>query len=299
MGRVAKYKKIKACDPYSKKNRGNLDLANVGVWGLGDNGRKAKKRSRKAELMRKKKKRRTSDDDDDDGFDLPPTNKDEFDLADLVGSVKKEKQKNLMADASEESAYKIALKGNVVATLPKTDADEKKVARMLNLESQLKEKVNKKVAESHARMEGESKRAYARRTKVETRQIIQKSAVINPEKRLKKNEFLKQKKNKKKGSHDITTSVDNGSDGGSFITGERAVAEVRFGEQAERPPTFKAFPRGAKAKDQKSKSASKSKGMTNAQVAAENNAMELMRRKVQAQYASIKAKRKRAGDFHL
>jgi hypothetical protein len=35
MGRVAKYKKVKSFDPYSKKNRGNVDLGQVGVWGLG------------------------------------------------------------------------------------------------------------------------------------------------------------------------------------------------------------------------------------------------------------------------
>ena len=58
MGRVAKYKKVKSFDPYSKKNGGNVDLSKVGVWGLGDNGRKAKKRSRRAEVLRRNKKRR-------------------------------------------------------------------------------------------------------------------------------------------------------------------------------------------------------------------------------------------------
>jgi hypothetical protein len=52
MGRVAKYKKIKACDPYSKKNGGRVDLKKVGMWGLGGSDRKAKKRSQKSELLR-------------------------------------------------------------------------------------------------------------------------------------------------------------------------------------------------------------------------------------------------------
>ena len=95
-------------------------------------------------------------------------------------------------------------------------------------------------------------------------------------------------------------------------TGEQAVAEraratqVHFGEQAERPPVFHQLPRGAK----KSKgnvtttttTTGKRPGSTlqrEEDIEAERQAMDLMRRKVQAQYAAIKAKRKQAGDFHL
>ena len=307
MGRVAKYKKIKSFDPYSKKNGGNIDLSTVGVWGLGDNGRKAKKRSRRAEMLRSKNKRKRLA---EDGFDLPPSEKDEFDMRDLMGSIKKQKLINPIAENMTEessSAYKIALKGNV-ATIPKTEQDERKVSRMLRLEKQVNDTVEKKATESHARIEGESKRAYARRTKAETREIIRKTAMKNPAKRQKKKEFLNnKKKSKRKGAQAAYESNEASdftkSDGETFVTGERAVAavvdRVRFGEQAERPPTFKLLPRGAKAKNENKNGGSKKKGMTNAQVAAENDAMEMMRRRVQAQYASIKAKRKRAGDFHL
>jgi hypothetical protein len=309
MGRLAKYKKIKSFDPYSKKNGGNVDLSKVGVWGLGDNGQKVKKRSRRAELLRSSSHAKKKQKKSDEGFDLPPTEKDEFDLADLTGSVKNQELKNPFEETTEDSAYKIALKGNV-ATIPKTDADERKVARVLKLGTQAKAIIKKQTTESYARMEGESKRAYARRTKVETREIMKQTAEKNPEKRLKKKEFLNNKKKQKKGSGSFnqfsdrqeSAADDDGDDDSSFITGERAVAamadEVRFGEQAERPPVFRQLPRGAKAKE-KPKAASKSKGMTDAQVAAETGAMEMMRLRVQAQYASIKAKRKRAGDFHL
>jgi hypothetical protein len=77
--------------------------------------------------------------------------------------------------------------------------------------------------------------------------------------------------------------------------------KVHFGEQAERPPTFRQLPRGAKAKEDKTKksSSSKTKGMTDDQVEAEKDAMDMMRRRVQAQYAVLKEKRKRSGQFHL
>jgi hypothetical protein len=307
MGRVARYKKIKSFDAYSKKNRGKVDLQNVGIWGLGENERKPKKRSRGAELLKSKKKGKQ----DDGLFDLPPSEKDDFDMTDMVKSVKKQKVKNPNEEEEKaaDTAYKVAIKGNV-ATIPKTDAGEKKVARVLNVESQVKETLKKKEAKAHGRMEGESKRAYNRRTKVETRQIIQKTSESkNPEKRLKKKEFLNAKKNKKKGgfapvrgSSDRQQSDD---DGDTFITGERAVAamedKVHFGEQAERPPTFRQLPRGAKAKEDKTKksSSSKTKGMTDDQVEAEKDAMDMMRRRVQAQYAVLKEKRKRSGQFHL
>lgn len=312
MGRVAKYKKIKACDPYSKKNGGKIDLAAVGIWGLGDNGRKPKKRSRRAEVLRANKKKKR---EQDNGFDLPPNEKqDEFDMKDLVGSVKRQKLINPMKEmSSDKDSLKVDLvpvNGNV-ATIPKTDEDEKKLARILQVKTQVKREVEKKDSQKHARMEGESKNAYNKRTKAETRQIIKQTTTEkrNPEKKLKKKEFLANKKKKKKGSTapggEVGGNQADESDNDVLITGERAIAlvdEVKFGEQAERPPTFRQLPRGAKKKEDglKNKTAEKkSKGMTQEDVEAENKAMDLMRRKIQAQYAAIKVKRRMAGDFHL
>lgn len=309
---VAKYKKIKACDPYSKKNGGKVDLASVGIWGLGDNGRKPKKRSRRAEMLRANKKSKR---EQDNGFDLPPNERcDEFDMKDLVGSVKRQKLINPMKEmiASDKDSFKVDLvpvNGNV-ATIPKTDEDEKKLARLLNVKTQVKREDEKKESKKHARMEGESKNAYNKRTKAETRQIIKQTTTEqkNPEKKLKKKEFLTNKKKKKKGSLAPSENVrgnQDDSDSEVLITGERAIAfvdEVKFGEQAERPPTFRQLPRGAKKKDDalKNKTAEKaSRGMTQEDVDAESKAMDLMRRKIQAQYAAIKVKRRIAGDFHL
>lgn len=315
MGRVAKYKKIKAVDPYSKKNGGRVDLSKVGIWGLGSNGRKVKKRSRRSEQLRASRNAKGRD-IDEGGFDLPPSSrKDDFDLSDLT-SVKKEKMVNPLKDdkASKNqdlfAADKVQVNGNV-ATIPKSDHDERKAARILNVKSQVQKEVDKKEAKKHARMAGESKNAYNKRTRAETRQIIKQTTVTqNVEKRQKKKEFLNNKKKKKRGdSASIVMDDDDdferndcrGPD--TLITGERAIAmvdEVKFGEQAERPPVFKHIPRGAKKQSVGSKTKSKqTKGMSEEEVEAENRSMELMRRKIQAQYNAVKMKRRKAGDFHL
>uniref|UniRef100_A0A7S2SL71 Uncharacterized protein n=1 Tax=Eucampia antarctica TaxID=49252 RepID=A0A7S2SL71_9STRA len=113
MGRVAKYKKIKAFDPCSKESRrkgnggNNFSLQNEYVWGMSET-RKKKKRGVKATAMRneklsRRKQRRVKADgsgnnnnynSNEDGssrlFDLP-NEKDDFDLSDVLGSVKKQK----------------------------------------------------------------------------------------------------------------------------------------------------------------------------------------------------------------
>lgn len=296
-------------------------MSKVGIWGLGNDGRKAKKRSRKSELLRANKKprrhERSSAADNEKGFDLPP-GRDEFDMKDLVGSVKKQKVVDPLKDDAKGGGSKdqelfavdrVVVNGNV-ATIPKTDRDEKKAARILNVRDQVKKEDAKKAAKNHARMEGESKNAYSKRTKVETRQIIkQTTETKNPEKKQKKKEFLSNKKNKKKSSSSFITmrgEVDDTrrdtQENDTFITGERAIAmtdQVRFGEQAERPPTFRQLPRGAKKKETTSKEKAATKGMTEEAVKAENKSMEMMRRKIQAQYAALKVKRRLAGDFHL
>lgn len=298
MGRVAKYKKIKSFDPYSKKNGGKVNLARVGMWGLGDNGRKAKKRSRRSEVLRLNKKHKTND--ANAGFDLPPSEKDDFDIKDLVGSIKKQEVETLKAAPSSKSETRIAVGGNV-ATIPKTQEDEKAVARVLRVEKQAKAVEKEQRLKAQARLEGESKRAYARRTKSETRQIVKQSTVErNPEKMKKKKEFLNKKKNKNKFKQQQSDFVgtEEEMEKDRQLDMPAAPEDVHFTEQAVRPPMFKQLPRGAKAKAKKDKKGSKP-GMTDAQVKAESNAMEVMRRRVQAQYASIKARRKRAGDFHL
>lgn len=348
MGRVAKYKKVKSFDPYSKKNKGNIDLSSVGVWGLGDNGRKAKKRSLKAKKLHAKKNlhRKKSAGFDDGGFDVPPTEGDEFDMADLIGSIKKKTDEskellgvnlsssatskavssssssdaNTETDAStnkddnkktkDEFYDQVLTSTGNVANIPRTDEDEKKVERMLRVDEQMEQNSEKEKQLNHGRMEGESKRAYAKRTRAETRQIIKQSTTTpkNHEKLQKKKEFLKAKKKSKKRKGGTYSFDGYGDSNGAAYdddekgnTNQQSEAPVRFGEQAERPPVFRQIPRGAKAKKSNTVTISKGKsqGMTEHQVEAEKDAMELMRRRVQAQYKAIKSKRKNAGDFHL
>jgi hypothetical protein len=344
MGRVAKYKKVKSFDPYSKKNRGNIDLPTVGVWGLGDDGRRAKKRSQKAEKMHARKHKLNGKKGnrflDDGGYDAPVMDKDEFDMADLMGSVKKQKletadtlggtdvsknaslvasTKKGIQKATSESYDKIVTSTGNVANIPKTNEDELKVTRLLRLDKQEQQKSEKEKQSGHARMEGESKRAYAKRTRAETREIIKQStATKNHEKLQRKKEFLKNKKKNKKRkrgglySYDEDENNDGGAYDGSSNAAEGGRAKdsssddpVRFGEQAERPPIFRQIPRGAKSKSSatiKAAAAAKStkiERMSEQQIEAERDAMELMRRRIQAQYKAIKSKRKDAGDFHL
>jgi len=344
MGRVAKYKKVKSFDPYSKKNRGNIDLTSVGVWGLGDNGRRVRKRSQKADRMHAKKHSIKSKSNskhkivNDVGFDAPPMDKDEFDMADLMGSIKRQKvETNILGNDApstantnsvassektsnnnkDESYDKIVMSTGNVANIPKTDIDESKVTRLLRLDKQEEQKSEKEKQLSHARMEGESKRAYAKRTRAETRQIIKQSTTTkNHEKLQRKKEFMNNKKKNKKrrgvggsysyndedndeDTYDNTSYNAKGSGGKESLPAD---VPVRFGEQAERPPVFRQIPRGAKIKSNtitQAAKAAKTEGMSEYQIETEIDAMELMRRRVQAKYKAMKYKRKEEGDFHL
>ena len=328
MGRVSKYKKIKSCDPYSKASRKNgINLETVGVWGLGDDGRRQKKRSKTAQKLKAQKKKSKHRKNDDGLFDLP-CDKDEFDMNDLMGSVKKQPlpQQDLglsLASMKEASYDHTTTSTGNVASIPKTLEDETRVAKLLNLDQQVEKKDDK----SHMqRQAGESRNQYNKRTKAETRQIIQKTSVGKRKtaKLEKKKEFLKQKKLKKKGKlssragrydqdeddgydSDAPLHKNESSSSAGLVTGERAVAmaaamhdEPLFGEQAERPPIFLQLPRGAQKSFKSTNKPTKSSNMSKEQIDAEASAMALMRRKVQAQYAAIRAKRHQNGDsFHL
>jgi len=155
----------------------------------------------------------------------------------------------------------------------------------------------------------------------------------NPEKSDRRKEYLKNKKKKKKGNRSIDYDDEDNygnsdSAADTFVTGERAVAvmaassstasarnatPIGLNDQVERPPIFNLLPRGANKLSKKKRSDNynedgntgdgngkkKRSSMNESQIAAEHNAMEVMRRKVQAQYALVKAQRKRDGDFHL
>ena len=133
------------------------------------------------------------------------------------------------------------------------------------------------------------------------------------DKKQRQKEFMKNKKLKKKGRLFATTTITNIIDqsqiennndmqnSDTFITGEQAVAAAAttttatlpsFLEQAEAPPVFNRLPHGAQTSSSKKKTKNKIKqsGMDDE---AEQNAMEAMRRKVQAQYSLIKAQKEK------
>ena len=277
MGRVSKYKKVKAVDPFSKQKKGKAAASartSEYVWGMGDNGRKEKKRSLKAQRHQGRKlggggmsdgRRRAREAAGAGGFDLPPSGKDDFDLADLVGSVKRQKRPRLddgLADPRRRNETTTISKRT--PSIPETDAEEKRVARILKLSSKdsksggsgkggpgsgSKSATGSSSAEKGSksqisgRKEGESMRAFERRVKEETRLILleqaSESKLTSKEKMAKKKEFLKSLKSKKKnrkgggggrprsGSSDDEYGSDGGygdDGGGGFVTGERAVA---------------------------------------------------------------------------
>jgi len=341
MGRVARYKKVKKSlskatpkggerlsitgnSSVKNVNSGSDYFDTVGVWGLVDSGRKPKKRSRTSVRLRaQRNKKGACVDNNIDCFDLACTDGDDFDMNDPVGTLTKQSIKTeatspavksstavtplLLSQASTtSSAQQNSSVQNPTVMVPKIDVEEEKLHK--KLETQVLPKAP--VVASEGRMPGESKRAYNKRVKKETRQIIQRANQMdrNPEKRQKKKDFLTQKKKsgrKRKNpggysENDEDYSFDDDGDRSKVLTGEQAVAardratRVQFGEQADRPPIFKELPRGAtKIKKQKILRA----GLE--EIEEERRAMELMRIKLQAQYATVKARRKLNGEFHL
>jgi hypothetical protein len=108
MGRVSKYKKIKACDITTRGKNGAAGGTNAGFasgWGYGNDGRKAKKKSltaihhQKRKAMEKSKRKQQQEPHGGQGhkerhFNAAPPEEDEFDLADL-NTVKQHKRQRL------------------------------------------------------------------------------------------------------------------------------------------------------------------------------------------------------------
>lgn len=316
MGRVSRYKKIKSFDPYSKQNGGRIVLDTVGIWGLGADGRKAKKRSKTvAKIKEQAHKRRFKEKHGGGGglksdFDAPPPEKDDFDLADMFGSLKKQKPVVLQDEPLPKATRVVTMKeapAPAARSLVHVDQHEEHATRLLKLNSQVDPP--KKVVEAGGRMQGESKKAYERRVKTETRQIIRNERMQehNPEKKKRKKDFLNNKKKNKKRKGKVATPDSDDSDNddesveaveGTIITGEQAVAArgrataVQFGEQAERPPVFRVIPRGATRKSEFKIKSVDGKKMSKEEIEAEQSVMEKMRRKAQAQYAIVREKRR-------
>jgi hypothetical protein len=305
MGRVARYKKIKACDPFARNGMGMMSF----MWGEGDNGQRQKKRSKTSEKLRhskqqRKKLRRQDDDDDDDNFDdyfnLPPSDqKDEFIMEDMVHSIQKQAPPVNVLDTLDPSEQKSEafsfpdLSHTHVASGPKEALSldqELRASRFLKLDvSQPSSNVLKKSdSQVEGRKEGESKRAFSKRMKLEIQRAIRKEKVLqtdNTESKKRKKEYLKERKEKKR-----RKQLPQAPELDSIESPRR---EIPWNEQAERPPTFSVLPRGAVSKTKGSHSlSSDSSLLTASKQHAEQRAMERMREMVQERYAILKAQRK-------
>lgn len=107
MGRLSRYKKVKSIDPFAKNGSWKSDVGDCKT--LGRVKRKSKTALKmKEQKMNKQRRMRGKDKDsskknksggsngwgDDDGYDLPPDGEDEFDMNDMVGSVRKQRKKD-------------------------------------------------------------------------------------------------------------------------------------------------------------------------------------------------------------
>lgn len=107
MGRLSRYKKVKSIDPFAKNNTWTSDVGDKSTV------RRVKRKSKTAQRFKEQKLRQRRGkvggsggngkvgagsngwgQHDDGGYDLPPVGGDEWDMADLMGSVKKEKVKS-------------------------------------------------------------------------------------------------------------------------------------------------------------------------------------------------------------
>lgn len=261
MGRVARYKKVK----------NSYQNAQFGEWGYGENGQRAKKRSLTVRKLKTRGKR-NEDTIESNHFDAPPDDEDEFDLSDLNVVKEKPLEPTINTDLSTAAA---------TSTLSNTHEEHK---LLKSFETDLERKPKEKYA--GGKLPGESKHAYRRRTSREVQQIIHDTKTKSkPSKTKRKTKHaLNAKKLKKKGMlPSKVKDLDRPLPVEAALERRAVKTQAKFGEQAERPPIFKQLPRGAEEK-----------------IKGSSAALELLRNKAQAQYALLKAKRKKAGEgFHL
>ena len=221
----------------------------------------------------------------------------------------------------------------VAVNIPVDEREERRSAKLLMMDPKTAKSLTKKntrESKIEGRREGESMNAFNRRLKEETVNALaenykkSRSASGGDEvstKAQRKREYAKLRKHKKKGqgrgkaldynSDDAGEDRDGNGYNDGFVTGEDAAAAAAresFLEQAEQPPSFKQLPHGAQHKKLKMKiegagedgGEGRSSKMCESKIKAEQNQMEIMRKRVQAQYALTKAKRRQQGaSFHL
>ncbi|KAL3802954.1 hypothetical protein HJC23_011577 [Cyclotella cryptica] len=333
MGRVARYKKVKSVDPFAK--------ARSWTDGVGDasNLRRVKKRSKTAQKLKEqknnklqrrlrgksleKKKRGGSNGwGDDDGFDLPPDGEDEFEINDMLGSIKKQRAKanDLLNDKSTNPNQMSTTFGAHAEKL--SHKVEKVDLRGVSMGSKQPEtqrsSAQSKTADVVAKANSNSSEITA---KTPTREII--AACSNPKsqqqsvdgttsKQAKRKAFFEQKKLKKRKrdknddyEEDDTYIYDRNSSQtkktkaqSHNISPKAPVARCILDDQVERPPIFSALPRGAVALSKMKKLTTAEKKCENEEekvdrIRKEQQALEAMRERVMKQYAILRESRRK------
>lgn len=265
---------------------------------------------------------------DDDGYDLPPEGGDEFDLSNLMGSVKKLSRKsNPLLDTSniaqsvQLSAAGREEKETWTRKIQKVNVRDVAIASSSgDKTSAQSSKVQPKKTTDH-----NSKKGVASVITASTpiREIIESCSNPKPKqqaasnassstsdlsKQEKRKAFFEKKKLKKRKRGNGAMEIDDSDDyathhqGYSFKT-PTSQRRPAIDDQVERPPTFTMLPRGASklAKNKKSNQVSKNENCTSGdddsaalRIQREQQALEAMRQKVMKQYAILRESR-RAG----
>lgn len=327
MGRVSKYKKIKAIDPYSKQNKHHIQKNKSLLLGScreeGELRQKKLEKRIQKQLQRRRsskaKKSRTGD--KSTFFDLPPDDiEDEFDLSTLTVRRNENTSQNLKTQTREivGSSSHIPLQ-HAKQTFVGEEANrelqqELKTSRLLKIGSISKQSSYKNedrtTQKVHGRLEGESMKAFTRRINQETAMILKESLTqqnggvsrlkqMNPMKYEKKIQHLNKKKEKKRQmatllvkQQRLSMEHEGASTDETLITGEYASRQAAslLHDQVERPPTFSVLPRGAKLLP--SKSNNKDGFLSNVKSSNISKELEQYRARVQAQYALIKERKR-------
>ena len=311
MGRVARYKKVKSVDPFAKGRTWTDDVGNTA------NIRRVKKRSKTAQKLKdQKNKRFRGQKSEDDGFDLPPGGEDEFDMSDLMGSVKTQKSKsddllkgrnpildNVVSKSSGDDVLSSKPERIDARGIKQSSSVSKQPINQGSSSNQSKKKAAATVASSSG-SKGLEITAYT-----STREII--AACSNPKsqqqgvdgtnsKQAKRKAFFQQKKLKKKNKRtrdDEAEDDDFNNPGRNSISAGKPSNQSRcaIDDQVERPPIFSTLPRGAASKKKKSNVTDKNEGQDEKadRIRKEQQNLEAMRQRVMAQYAILRESRRR------
>eukprot|EP01082_Thalassiosira_pseudonana_P012935 g12610.t1 g12610 contig6:2265857-2266898(-) len=296
MGRVARYKKVKSVDPFAKTSSWSSDVGDTACASL----RRTKRRSKTAMKMKEQKasksQRRGGKKDGinndkksggsngfgESGYDLPPEGEDEFDMADLMGSVKKQSAKPVLLVDPRKQVSTVSS----VASNTNNEGEEEKWTRKL-------EKVD-----TRGVVKGSSNEAHDFTTNT--------AASTTSKKKGKKNKTAPKPKNStgvtaKTPTRDIIAACSNPN---ALKTKRKQsiaapiIARNNIDDQVERPPIFSTLPRGA-AKLRKKEAKSDASGDVedsedkDARIRKEQQALEAMREKVMRQYAVLRENRRR------